>query len=310
VPGTSSVAYVVPPELDFPLFQLFETNYPAYRMFMLAVSVFMFVLLFAMLTRTRVGLIVQAASYFRHRLLVGLVVVKLDVAAGPGGDGEHARGPHKNPELALVEQSLAPLAVVAHVSPLRYRCLPRQTSRISRRIRSALSITVSVEIRPFAAAIPSDLRPLDSLFSSPLFSCKPVITMFSSTGRMRIGPSSLSSVLGSDGDCPYRPGAYSPRDLRMARPISRAAGPLSMSSERSPSGLRPGAKFLLSTSRYHARAAVPAQVGQRHHPPSLPPRGPRRRSAVRVRLRNIRTMVERLSAEQQRQQNVRKRKLL
>ena len=42
-------------------FRLFDTTYPAYRMFMLLTAVAMFAALLAVLTRTRVGLIIQAA---------------------------------------------------------------------------------------------------------------------------------------------------------------------------------------------------------------------------------------------------------
>ena len=59
--GRVEVPYRVPELLDFPLFTLFETNFPAYRGFMMLISVGMFVALFAVLTRTRIGLIVQAA---------------------------------------------------------------------------------------------------------------------------------------------------------------------------------------------------------------------------------------------------------
>ncbi len=67
--GKSAVPYRVPHSLDFTLFQLFDTTYPAYRMFMLVVAVGMFVALFLMLSRTRVGLIVQAA--ISHPDIVG-----------------------------------------------------------------------------------------------------------------------------------------------------------------------------------------------------------------------------------------------
>ena len=59
--GKAPVDYRVPALLDFPAFTLFTTNYPAYKLFMLAISLAIFVGLFAMLTRTRIGLIVQAA---------------------------------------------------------------------------------------------------------------------------------------------------------------------------------------------------------------------------------------------------------
>ncbi|MGO8797711.1 MAG: branched-chain amino acid ABC transporter permease [Roseiarcus sp.] len=59
--GRLPVDYRVPPSLDFVAFRLFDTTYPAYRMFMLLTAVAMFVFLLAVLTRTRVGLIIQAA---------------------------------------------------------------------------------------------------------------------------------------------------------------------------------------------------------------------------------------------------------
>jgi branched-chain amino acid transport system permease protein len=59
--GKLPVDYRVPPVLDFVAFRLFDTTYPAYRMFMLLTAVAMFVFLLAVLTRTRVGLIIQAA---------------------------------------------------------------------------------------------------------------------------------------------------------------------------------------------------------------------------------------------------------
>jgi branched-chain amino acid transport system permease protein len=59
--GKLPVDYRVPPALDFVAFRLFDTTYPAYRMFMLLTALAMFVFLLAVLTRTRVGLIIQAA---------------------------------------------------------------------------------------------------------------------------------------------------------------------------------------------------------------------------------------------------------
>ncbi len=59
--GRNPVPYRVPALLDFPLFSLGGTEYPAYRVFMMAVSLAMFVALFAALARTRLGLVVRAA---------------------------------------------------------------------------------------------------------------------------------------------------------------------------------------------------------------------------------------------------------
>ncbi|HXJ78289.1 MAG TPA: branched-chain amino acid ABC transporter permease [Candidatus Methylomirabilis sp.] len=59
--GRNPIENRVPPSLDFPLFTLFATSYPAYKGFMMLVSVGMFVMLYVALKRTRVGLIIQAA---------------------------------------------------------------------------------------------------------------------------------------------------------------------------------------------------------------------------------------------------------
>lgn len=59
--GRVPVGYTVPEALDFPAFTLWSTSYPAYRLFMLVVSVVVFLAMLAVLTRTRVGLIVQAS---------------------------------------------------------------------------------------------------------------------------------------------------------------------------------------------------------------------------------------------------------
>ena len=59
--GLIAVPYRVPALLDFPLFTLYGTNFPAYRAFMLLISALMFGAIWLALTRTRIGLIVQAA---------------------------------------------------------------------------------------------------------------------------------------------------------------------------------------------------------------------------------------------------------
>src|ERR1700733_460122 len=64
--GKSPVDFRVPPLLDFPAFTIFSTNYPAYKMFMLLVSIVIFIGLLIVLKRTRVGLIVQAALTHPH----------------------------------------------------------------------------------------------------------------------------------------------------------------------------------------------------------------------------------------------------
>jgi branched-chain amino acid transport system permease protein len=64
--GKSPVDFRTPALLDFPAFTVFATNYPAYKLFMLVISIAIFVGLFVMLTHTRIGLIVQAALTHPH----------------------------------------------------------------------------------------------------------------------------------------------------------------------------------------------------------------------------------------------------
>jgi len=59
--GTSSVDYRVPPILSGPLFTLYGTQFPLYRGFMMLVAILMLVALWLLLTRTRIGLVIQAS---------------------------------------------------------------------------------------------------------------------------------------------------------------------------------------------------------------------------------------------------------
>src|SRR5947208_14624692 len=59
--GKAPVDYRVPPLLDFTAFTVFSTNYPAYKMFELLTAIAIFAALLGVLTKTRVGLIIQAA---------------------------------------------------------------------------------------------------------------------------------------------------------------------------------------------------------------------------------------------------------
>ncbi len=67
--GKVPVDYRIPEALNFSAFTLFSTTYPAFRMFMLLMSVAVFIALLLLLTRTRVGLIIRAA--LTHSNMVG-----------------------------------------------------------------------------------------------------------------------------------------------------------------------------------------------------------------------------------------------
>jgi branched-chain amino acid transport system permease protein len=59
--GTSSVDYRVPDLLSGPMFTIFGTQFPMYRGFMMLVAVLMLIAIWLLLTRTRIGLVIQAA---------------------------------------------------------------------------------------------------------------------------------------------------------------------------------------------------------------------------------------------------------
>ena len=59
--GRSSVDYRVPAALDGPLFTIFGTQFPMYRGFMMLVAMLMLIAVWLLLTRTRIGLVIQAA---------------------------------------------------------------------------------------------------------------------------------------------------------------------------------------------------------------------------------------------------------
>ena len=69
--GRDQRPYRGPDILDFPLFTLYGTNFPAFKAFMLLISIAIFVALFLILTRTRIGLIIQAA--ITHPQMVGML---------------------------------------------------------------------------------------------------------------------------------------------------------------------------------------------------------------------------------------------
>lgn len=59
--GRAAIRYPIPAELDGPLFTLFNTSFPMYRGFMMLVALAMLAAIYLVLTRSRVGLVIQAA---------------------------------------------------------------------------------------------------------------------------------------------------------------------------------------------------------------------------------------------------------
>ena len=68
--GRAAVPYRVPDELDGPVawMQAFGITFPQYRLFMMVVAIGMLVGLWLVLTRTRIGLVIQAALTHPHQV--------------------------------------------------------------------------------------------------------------------------------------------------------------------------------------------------------------------------------------------------
>jgi branched-chain amino acid transport system permease protein len=64
--GRETKGYSSPESLDFALFELFGQSFPAYKGFMILISVGIFLGLYLVLTRSRIGLIIQAAITHPH----------------------------------------------------------------------------------------------------------------------------------------------------------------------------------------------------------------------------------------------------
>ena len=64
--GRPPVDYRIPAALDGPLFTIYGTSFPIYRGFMMLVSVGMLAALYLALTRTRIGLVIQASLTHPH----------------------------------------------------------------------------------------------------------------------------------------------------------------------------------------------------------------------------------------------------
>lgn len=67
--GQLPVDYRIPEALDFTLFTIFGTDFPAYRGFILLMAVAMFVAIYILLVRTRIGMIIRAS--LSHPDMVG-----------------------------------------------------------------------------------------------------------------------------------------------------------------------------------------------------------------------------------------------
>jgi branched-chain amino acid transport system permease protein len=86
--GRGPVDYLVPKELDRPLFTLFTTTFPMYRAFMMGVALMMLLAIYIALKRTRIGLVIQAALTHPDSVeALGHNVPRLNMIVFGGGAG-------------------------------------------------------------------------------------------------------------------------------------------------------------------------------------------------------------------------------
>lgn len=64
--GRMAVPYAIPAELQGSLFTLYTTTFPVYRAFMMAIAVLMLIAVWLLLTRSRIGLVIQASLTHPH----------------------------------------------------------------------------------------------------------------------------------------------------------------------------------------------------------------------------------------------------
>jgi len=91
--GRNAVANNVPSVIDFPLFHVFGSTFPAYKGLMMAMSIAMFVFLYVALRKTRIGLVIQAALTHPRMLsalghdVPGIFVLVFAIGSGLAGLG-------------------------------------------------------------------------------------------------------------------------------------------------------------------------------------------------------------------------------
>ena len=142
--GKLPVDYRVPPSLDFVAFRLFDTTYPAYRMFMLLTAVAMFAALLAGLTRTRVGIIIQAALTHPDMVaMLGHDVPKIFMLVfGAGAGARRACRRHRRPGAGHATFH----GRLARADPVRRH--RRRRSRVARRrLRRLVADRLGADVR-------------------------------------------------------------------------------------------------------------------------------------------------------------------
>jgi branched-chain amino acid transport system permease protein len=162
--GKGPVDYRVPPSLDFSAFTAFSTNYPAYKMFELLTAIAIFAVLLLLLTRTRVGLIIQASLTHPHMVaMLGHNVPRVFMLVFGVGTGLAAvAGVIAGP--ALVTQSnmagaLGPIlfvvVVVGGLGSLSGAFLASLLIGLVQTFAVSVNLSVADVLRPIGVAAPS-----------------------------------------------------------------------------------------------------------------------------------------------------------
>jgi len=154
----------VPSSLDFSAFTAFSTNYPAYKMFELLTAIAIFAVLLLLLTRTRVGLIIQASLTHPHMVaMLGHNVPRVFMLVFGVGTGLAAvAGVIAGPALvtqANMAAALGPIlfvvVVVGGLGSLSGAFLASLLIGLVQTFAVSINLSVADVLRPIGVAAPS-----------------------------------------------------------------------------------------------------------------------------------------------------------
>lgn len=176
--GKMPIDYRVPTSLDFVAFRLFGTTYPAYRIFMLTMALLILGFLWLLLTRTRIGLVVQAALTHPDTVaLLGHNVPRvLMMVFGTGSALAALAGVIAGPALVTEPDMAATLApilfvviVVGGLGSLRGALVASLLIGLVQTFAVAVNTSLTSVFGPIADRLPSDLGQVTVAQIAPLF---------------------------------------------------------------------------------------------------------------------------------------------
>jgi branched-chain amino acid transport system permease protein len=176
--GKMPIDFRVPASLNFVAFRLFGTTYPAYRIFMLSMALLILGFLWLLLTRTRVGLVVQAALTHPDTVaLLGHNVPRvLMMVFGTGSALAGLAGVIAGPALVTepdMAATLAPLLfvviVVGGLGSLRGALIASLLIGLVQTFAVAVNTSLASVFGPIADTLPSGLGQVTVAQLAPLF---------------------------------------------------------------------------------------------------------------------------------------------